>query len=102
MFDALSTQFLQSLDAREIYTQVLQHLPELETLSKDSFEVTISFTLFFLFIFIILFSRLFDPLLVVASVAIVKMCVDRWWVASSVICLFSCLIAETGSSSLAG
>lgn len=30
--------YLESLDAREIYAQVLQRLPDLETLSKDSFE----------------------------------------------------------------
>uniref|UniRef100_A0A4W4ESQ9 DnaJ homolog subfamily C member 10 n=1 Tax=Electrophorus electricus TaxID=8005 RepID=A0A4W4ESQ9_ELEEL len=34
-----SVLFLKTLDAREIYLQVLQHMPDLETLTKNSFEV---------------------------------------------------------------
>uniref|UniRef100_A0A8C2ESX3 DnaJ homolog subfamily C member 10 n=1 Tax=Cyprinus carpio TaxID=7962 RepID=A0A8C2ESX3_CYPCA len=34
-----SAMFIQSLDTKEIYAQVLQHLPELEILTKSSFEV---------------------------------------------------------------
>lgn len=33
-------QFLTTLDAREIYAQVLQHMPDLHILTKQSFEVT--------------------------------------------------------------
>ncbi|KAG7466845.1 hypothetical protein MATL_G00146620 [Megalops atlanticus] len=33
-----SVLFLQSLDAREIYNEVLQHLPELETLTMETFK----------------------------------------------------------------
>ncbi|XP_067266519.1 dnaJ homolog subfamily C member 10 [Chanodichthys erythropterus] len=33
-----SVLFIQSLDTREIYAQVLQHLPDLEILTKSSFE----------------------------------------------------------------
>lgn len=33
-------QFLKTLDAREIYAQVLQHMPDLEVLTKQTFEVT--------------------------------------------------------------
>uniref|UniRef100_A0A8C2HIK8 DnaJ homolog subfamily C member 10 n=1 Tax=Cyprinus carpio TaxID=7962 RepID=A0A8C2HIK8_CYPCA len=33
-----SAMFIQSLDTKEIYAQVLQHLPELEILTKSSFE----------------------------------------------------------------
>ncbi|XP_026878235.2 dnaJ homolog subfamily C member 10 [Electrophorus electricus] len=33
-----SVLFLKTLDAREIYLQVLQHMPDLETLTKNSFE----------------------------------------------------------------
>lgn len=32
-------QFIQSLDAKEIYAQVLKHLPDLEMLTRESFEV---------------------------------------------------------------
>lgn len=32
-------QFLKTLDAREIYAQVLQHMPDLQILTKQSFEV---------------------------------------------------------------
>uniref|UniRef100_A0AAR2J962 DnaJ homolog subfamily C member 10 n=1 Tax=Pygocentrus nattereri TaxID=42514 RepID=A0AAR2J962_PYGNA len=34
-----SVLFLKSLDAREIYALVMQHMPDLETLTKSSFEV---------------------------------------------------------------
>uniref|UniRef100_A0A673JLH2 DnaJ homolog subfamily C member 10 n=1 Tax=Sinocyclocheilus rhinocerous TaxID=307959 RepID=A0A673JLH2_9TELE len=34
-----SVLFIQSLDTKEIYAQVLQHLPDLEILTKSSFEV---------------------------------------------------------------
>ncbi|XP_062390184.1 dnaJ homolog subfamily C member 10 [Sardina pilchardus] len=40
--DKGSVLYLQSLDAREIYAQVLQRLPDLETLSKDSFETKLA------------------------------------------------------------
>uniref|UniRef100_A0A672KN65 DnaJ homolog subfamily C member 10 n=1 Tax=Sinocyclocheilus grahami TaxID=75366 RepID=A0A672KN65_SINGR len=33
-----SVMFIQSLDTKEIYAQVLQHLPDLEILTKSSFE----------------------------------------------------------------
>uniref|UniRef100_A0A9J8D3K8 DnaJ homolog subfamily C member 10 n=1 Tax=Cyprinus carpio carpio TaxID=630221 RepID=A0A9J8D3K8_CYPCA len=33
-----SAMFIQSLDTKEIYAQVLQHLPDLEILTKSSFE----------------------------------------------------------------
>lgn len=33
-----SVLFIQSLDAKEIYAQVLRHLPDLEMLTKESFE----------------------------------------------------------------
>ncbi|KAJ8253137.1 hypothetical protein GJAV_G00209540 [Gymnothorax javanicus] len=36
--DRESVLFLQSLDAREIYSQVLQRLPDLETLTSETFE----------------------------------------------------------------
>ncbi|XP_046902760.1 dnaJ homolog subfamily C member 10 [Hypomesus transpacificus] len=37
--DRASVLFVQSLDARDIYSEVIQHLPDLETLTKDSFKV---------------------------------------------------------------
>ncbi|XP_064167232.1 dnaJ homolog subfamily C member 10 [Anguilla rostrata] len=37
-----SVLFLQSLDAREIYSQVLQRLPELETLTSETFEAKLA------------------------------------------------------------
>lgn len=41
MMDLFSfIKFLKTLDAREIYAQVLQHMPDLEILTKQSFEVT--------------------------------------------------------------
>ncbi|XP_030642047.1 dnaJ homolog subfamily C member 10 isoform X2 [Chanos chanos] len=33
-----SVLYIESLDAKEIYSQVMEHLPDLPTLSKDSFE----------------------------------------------------------------
>ncbi|XP_063070511.1 dnaJ homolog subfamily C member 10 [Engraulis encrasicolus] len=37
-----SVLYLESLDAREIYSEVLKHLPDLETLSKESFEAKLA------------------------------------------------------------
>lgn len=40
--DKGSVLFLQSLDAREIYNEVIQHLPDLEALTKDSFKAKLA------------------------------------------------------------
>lgn len=40
--DKGSVLFLQSLDAREIYNEVIQHLPDLEALTKDSFQAKLA------------------------------------------------------------
>ncbi|KAI1899502.1 hypothetical protein AGOR_G00062460 [Albula goreensis] len=37
-----SVLFLQSLDAREIYSEVMQHLPQLETLTRETFKTKLA------------------------------------------------------------
>uniref|UniRef100_A0A9J8AIE3 DnaJ homolog subfamily C member 10 n=1 Tax=Cyprinus carpio carpio TaxID=630221 RepID=A0A9J8AIE3_CYPCA len=44
-----SVLFIQSLDTKEIYAQVLQHLPDLEILTKSSFEVRLQINCVYLF-----------------------------------------------------